>query len=151
MKDKITSYTLFSHGLKEMVPLGYDYSNSRNKDLDLTKSNIKNINSNAFDNPTSWFYSCNTGTGGDKSFAQAWVKQVGGTTWAFKGKTTYRYMVYPREYFTYKAKITRKLGGKWAEYEEGVELLRMRYGFSFAGSVRYPEAAKGATLLKFKR
>lgn len=151
MNDKITSFTLFSHGLKGKIPLGYNYSSSYNANLDLTVANIKNINGKAFDTPLSWFYSCNTATGGRKSFAQAWVNQVGGRTQAYEGKTTYQYMMYPREYFTWNALINRKLGGKWADYAEFVDLARMSYGFSRTGSVRYPEAGNGATLLKFTR
>ncbi|MNJ67021.1 hypothetical protein D3C77_631540 [compost metagenome] len=60
-------------------------------------------------------------------------------------------MMYPSEYFTWKAKVNRALGGKWATYAEFVELARMSYGFSSTGSARYPEAASGATLLKFTR
>ena len=118
--------------------------------MDFSKSDINKINSNAFDNPISWFYSCNTGTG-DSSFAKAWVNRVGGTTWAYSGKSEYTYMMYPREYFTFGAKVNRALGGKWADYQKGVAILRKSFGFSFAGSVRYPEAADGATLLKFTR
>lgn len=151
MNDKITSSTVFSHGLTGMIPLAYNYSSSYNKKLDLTIADIQNIDSNAFFNPISWFYSCNTGTGGSQSFAQAWVNQVGGTTWAYKGKTTYQYMMYPREYFSWKAKVNRALGGKWAAYAEFVELARMSYGFSSTGSARYPEATNKATLLKFTR
>ncbi|MBD3920026.1 RHS repeat protein [Paenibacillus sp. PR3] len=149
MNDKITSFTVFSHGLTGMIPLGYNYSSSYNQNLNLTIANIQYINSNAFSDPTSWFYSCNTGTGGSQSFAQAWVNQVGGTTWAYEGKTTYQYMMYPREYFSWKAKVNRALGGKWSTYAEFVDLARMSYGFSSTGSARYPEATGGATLLKF--
>lgn len=150
--DKITSFTVFSHGFEGKISLGYNYDNDGyNKSLDFSTGDIDSIHSYAFDNPTSWFYSCKTGTGGNNSFAQAWANQVGGTTWAYKGKTTYQYIMYPREYFTFGAKVNRALGGKWADYADAVELLRMRFGFSFAGSMRYPEAADGATLLKFTR
>lgn len=47
----------------------------------------------AFDNPNSAFYSCNTGRdiSGEwgSNFAQRWVNISGGTTWAFIGKTDY--------------------------------------------------------------
>lgn len=127
-----------------LIPLGYNYSNSYNMNLNLTMDDIKNINSNAFDNPISWFYSCNTGTKGSKSFAQAWVSKVGGTAWAFQGKTTYQYLMYPREYFSFRAKVNRALGGKWADYSDAIEMLRMKYGFAFTGSIRYPEAGSDA-------
>ncbi|AIQ14543.1 hypothetical protein [Paenibacillus durus] len=45
--------------------------------------------------------------------------------------------------------VLLKLG--WADYSEAVEVLRMKYRFSLTGSIRYPEAASGATLLKFTR
>ncbi|NOJ74148.1 hypothetical protein [Paenibacillus alvei] len=142
---------MFSHGLRGEIPLGYNYSSSYNQNLTITKASINNINGKAFDNPISWFYSCNTGTGGSKSFAKAWANLVGGTTWAYEGKTTYQYMMYPREYFTWNAKINRLFAGKWADYAEFVELARESYKFSRTGSVRYPEAGSGATLLKFTR
>ena len=96
--DKITKFAVFSHGMKGKLMLGYNYNTSYNTDLNIYTSDIARIDCNAFDNPNSWFGSCNTGTGGSNSFAQAWANRVGGKTWAFEGQTTYNYIMYPREY-----------------------------------------------------
>ncbi len=85
--DKITKFALFSHGVPGSVELGYAQPN-RN-DLKLDNNWIGGIFSEAFNNPNSAFYSCNTGTYGDSSFAQKWVNITGGCTWAVSNNTTW--------------------------------------------------------------
>lgn len=91
VNDKITKFTVFSHGLVGTVELGYNQYNQ--KDLSLDANWIGGLFSEAFDNPNSAFYSCNTGTdqGGiwGYNFAQAWVNKTGGRTWAARGTTSY--------------------------------------------------------------
>ena len=119
--DKIKEFTLFSHGFPDgTVSLGYNYEKQYNTNLDITKSDTLRIFESAFDNPNSAFYSCNTGTGGSNSFAQDWVDQVGGRTWAFVGKSNYTFI---------------NAGENWKS-----KLSRWNYGFSFHGSVNYPVA-----------
>ena len=154
--DKITSFTVFSHGFDDKLSLGYNYDDKGyDKNLDFCTSAINRISSNAFENPLSWFYSCNTGTTyRNTNFAQTWASRVGGTTWAYKGQTTYEYMMYPRDYprgITLK-NIVKKAGlGNWAKFDITVHLWRVKYGFAPGGSLQYPEAGTGTTLLKFTR
>lgn len=151
--DKITGFTLFSHGFKNVVSLGYNYNDdSYNTGLNFYTNDISQLNSDAFDNPISWFGSCNTGTGGSKSFAQTWANKVGGETYAFEGKSTYEYTMFPREYGGIFNKAARFLGASpWNDYKNLVEGLRSDYGFSKIGSINYPEAASGARMVKFTR
>ncbi len=85
--DQITRLALFSHGVPGSVELGYNQSNC--SDLSLDTNWIGGIFSVAFNNPNSAFYSCNTGTNGDNSFAQNWVNMAGGRTWAVVNNTTW--------------------------------------------------------------
>ena len=125
--DKITKFTVFSHGVKGKVTLGLGQPNSNTLDLD--KNWIGGVFGEAFNNPNSAFYSCNTGTGGDDSFAQAWVNQVGGRTWAVAdGKTDYANM---------------NQGESWLD-----KLNRAVNGFNTYGSRNYPTAGKAPA--KFK-
>ena len=99
--DKITLFSNFSHGGNVQSDnidhrglwFGYqgDYYNiSRQEDkLDLVIQNIAQINAQAFNNPISLFYSCNTGSGGTESFAQLWVNHVGGIAQGATGLTSY--------------------------------------------------------------
>ena len=75
----------------------------------------------AFDNPNSYFGSCNLATNGNKSFAKAWVDKFGGTAWAFYGKSTYK-------------DIDKGL-------HPAISLSRKQHGFSYYGSANYPIAA----------
>ena len=86
--DKIRKFAVFSHGVEGVVSLGYNQG-SNGVPLELTKDKVGGINANAFYYPNSAFYSCNTGTGGNDSFAQRWVNVVGGRTWAAVGRTDY--------------------------------------------------------------
>lgn len=118
--DKIEKFALFSHGWDGTISLGYNYS-IYNTNLDLKTSDISKISGSAFDNPNSAFYSCNTGTSGSSSFAQKWVNQVSGKTWAFVGKSEYTYM---------------NSGESWES-----KVSRFNFGFSFYGSANYPIGA----------
>lgn len=90
--DQITYVGFFSHGLPmnggEIV-LGFDYADAHHE-LDIYISDIEDIDEKAFAaNLKSEFYSCNTGTAGDDSFAQKWVNKFGGEAFAFIGKSDY--------------------------------------------------------------
>lgn len=141
--DLITKFTVFSHGWDATMALGYDYTKNYNKSLNFNSSDISQINGSAFDNPASWFGSCNLGTGGADSFGQAWVNQVGGTTWAFEGKTTYEYIMYPQGYSKFKP-------WHWATRSTIIN-ARKNYGFSISGSYRYPGAGTDAREVMFTR
>ena len=118
--DIIHKFALFSHGWSGTVALGYNYS-TYNEGLNFTETHIGKINASAFGNPNSAFYSCNTGTGGNSSFAQAWGNKVGGRTWAFIGKSDYTYI---------------NSGQPWHK-----KASRFINGFALGGSHNYPVAA----------
>ena len=130
LEDKINKFVVFSHGLQNgTLSLGYNYSNY-NKALDISIEDIKCVSSKAFNNANSWFYSCNTGKDIDEygySFAARWKQQVGGTVGAYNCKTTYEYIMYPRNYN--KLKVITGLKIKNA---------RKEYGFCQNGSSEYP-------------
>ncbi|MCP4366956.1 MAG: RHS repeat-associated core domain-containing protein [Deltaproteobacteria bacterium] len=94
--DKITSFTPFSHGGNTEgnsgLWLAYGQDKETRKKTDILEEDIQKVDPTAFDSPDSKFYSCNTGTDGEESFAQKWVNQVGGETQAADGRTDYKYM-----------------------------------------------------------
>lgn len=142
--DQITKFTVFSHGWKGTMSLGYNYNDkTNNTKLDFNISDITELHESAFDNPDSWFGSCNLGTGGDASFGQAWVNRVGGTAWAFKGKTNYEYIVKPKGY-------NKFLPWFWDDRSK-INKGRKDYGFILTGSFLYPTAASGAKEVEFTR
>ena len=104
---------------------------------------IKGYSGDAFHNPESWFWSCNLGTGGVDSFGQAWVNKVAGTTWAFEGKSDYRYITYPKGY-------NALLPWYWPT-RSTIKKARKKYGFILTGSNSNPRADEGAKEVKFTR
>ncbi len=132
--DRITNFVVFSHGLPKdggVIALCYNYNQDYNKSLNLDKNDIINsIYATAFNNPISVFYSCNTGTSGDSSFAQTWVNKFKGVTYAFSGKSNYE-------------KINQ------SGFHPFIKASRYLHGFSYYGSVDYPVAGDGASFLTF--
>ena len=131
--DRITNFVVFSHGLAKedgVISLGYNGNLVYDTNFDIDKNDIvSSIYATAFNNPLSFFYSCNTGTSGESSFAQAWVNKFKGVTWAFKGKSNYENIgagVHPFD----------TLSRKWND-------------FSHYGSANYPTADNNASLLAF--
>ena len=121
--DKIRKFVTFSHG--------YDFEHTGWTDdrgvlelgagISISVDDINNrLWASAFDNPNTWFGSCNLGTAGDRSFAQAWANKFGGTTWAFAGKSNYAHI-----------NKNNNLDSKW-QHKMG--------NFYFGGSVSYPSA-----------
>ena len=132
--DRITNFVVFSHGFlidSGVVSLGYNYiDDNYNTSLDIYKSDIINsIYATAFNNPISYFYSCNTGTAGDNSFAQTWVNKFKGVTYAFSGKSDYG-----------------SIGNGFHPLDV---LSRKLHNFSYYGSANYPVADVGASFLAF--
>ena len=90
--DKVRTLTVFSHGVKGSVELGYGHEGRSKFTLDYNW--IGGLIPEAFYYATATFYSCNTGTNvrsnawGD-NFAQKWVDTVGGVALAVNGKTNY--------------------------------------------------------------
>lgn len=115
--DKITLVANFSHGgtgEKGGLWLAYGQDEEIRDATDITKEDIEKFNKEAFDNPVSLFYSCNTGTGGDESFAQEWVNQVGGVAQAAVGLTSYYDVNKDRDFWD---KVGKQFGGSY--YETG--------------------------------
>ena len=137
VNDLITKFVVFAHGNPGEIMLGFDYQHYNDEFTltmdDLTTDKIKTFD--AFDNPNSAFYSCNTGTDisdeWGSNFAQRWVNLAGGTTWAFIGKTNYSEM---------------NKGESWSN-----KVLRAVYGFSTMGSKNYPGAGSNAWVNVFWR
>ena len=129
--DKIEKFVVFSHGFTDgTVALGYNYSDTYNKKLNINKNDITSgkVHSRAFNNANSMFYSCNTGTG-ENSFAQLWENIAGGKTWAFEGKTNYAKM--------------------YIGESNLMKLSRVKNGFSYLGAWNYPIASNEARVRVF--
>ena len=145
--DPITKFIVYSHGFEEYVSFGYNYTNSYNMDLNFYKEDISRLNPEAFKNPDSRFESCNTGTGGDNSFAAIWKKQVGGRVWAYEGKSSYYNIMYPKDYNRLEARFCpNSRSGHIRSY---TEYLRKDYGFFRYGSMFYPEPGNNAYRREF--
>lgn len=109
--DKITKISFFSYGMYDgTIDLAYKYSD----DLKITKSMIKNFDATAFDNPETFFGSCNAGTNQQSendAYAQLWVNHIGGTAVAVNGKTDYSNInVGDKNWHYYLGAVRRKLG-----------------------------------------
>ena len=130
--DKIKKFVVFSHGLQDnngTISLGYNYDDKYNKNLNFSKSDIAKLSSTSFDNPNSAFYSCNLGTSGKSSFAQAWSNKVNGNTWAFVKKSSFT--------------------GINSGFHPFMSISRKKHGFSYYGSVSYPSPGNGASFVLF--
>ena len=117
-KDKISDFTVFSHGFPGKITFGYDYTDGTDNDkLTMKYSKIKKIQKRTFATcPTSIFYSCRTAATNDKgknNFAQKWFERFGGAVIAFEGKTDYSEINYFPGYSWLDMRLyERKHGGK---------------------------------------
>lgn len=136
--DPITQLSIFSHGAESgTLIFGYNAEASYNKSLNLYASDITQIYTSSFNNPITYFFSCNSGTNGNESFAAKWQHQVGGVAWAYEGKSDYTYIsARPNGLGSYVDKYVRWYG-------------RIRYGFNPQGSTWYPTAASNAKVVTF--
>jgi hypothetical protein len=137
--DPITNISFFSHGSSTnggVVMLGFDYGNNPNRSLDIGTPDINSIYPDAFSNDlVSSFYSCNTGTALENSFAQYWVNRFGGETTAFVGRTDYTNV----SDNSMVAKLARLY-------------IRLRYGVgAYGGNTSLPIAGTDAYQLAFQR
>jgi hypothetical protein len=97
--DPITYFRVFSHGYEGSIEFGHGYYADGSLEkaklswtIDMLNHSKFGVNPSAFAKTDSIFYSCNTGTGGAASFAQAWSNITGGSTKAAIGQTTYKYI-----------------------------------------------------------
>ena|GEM_PF-2961123 len=140
----ISDFTLFGHGHPGELNFGSSY--------DIKISDLSSINSSAFNNTNSTFYSCNTGTNGDKSFAQAWANLTGGTVKAMVNKTDYETTAYTQEQLNeiQGRNIIQKVWNKMFGEEDEITKLRKATGYLQGGSYRYPKEGKDAYWETFK-
>ena len=120
---KIKEFTLFGHGHIGLLNFGKNY--------DITIDDIVNINENSFHECHSVFFSCNTATNNQSSFAYKWKQKAKGMVEAVVNRTDYEYIV-----FLDPAHIEGT--------DEGarVEGLRLKTGYLETGAFRYPICSK---------
>ncbi len=133
---------MYSHGFDSCVSFGYNYSIDYNKDLNFTKSDISKLKKSSFENTNSRFESCNTGTGGSSSFAAVWKSQIGGTVWAYEGKSSYENIMFSEDYSNFAAHMPWETES--SKERDLIKSLRNNYGFSRTGSLYLPKAGNGA-------
>jgi curved DNA-binding protein CbpA len=81
--EKISNFQYFGHGVEGTLITQYNKEN-------LSKDEIANISRSAFmPNATSKSWGCNTGTGGESSFAQAWANRFNHPMRALIGRSDY--------------------------------------------------------------
>ena len=101
-EDRITNMTFFSHGQSSIysetdenqLAFGYgveDLNNEDVKNTNFTQSDIASLDSGAFCNTRTVFYSCNAGTKDEEgnSFAQTWSNKTGGVSYGIENGRTY--------------------------------------------------------------
>lgn len=116
-KDKITDFSVFSHGFPGKIAFGYNGAKkTKNGKLTLKVSKIKKIKKRSFSSCLlSTFYSCRTASteNGSKNFAKKWNNRFGGTTIAWKGRTDYGKINYIPGYNWWDMKYYESMyGGK---------------------------------------
>lgn len=117
----ISKFTLFGHGEVGRLLLGSNYN--------IEISDLNKLNSSAFKKTHSIFYSCNTATDGNNSFAYNWNSKINGVTEAVVYRTDYAFITY--------SSSTPSL-----DERSKVKLLRASTGYIQTGSYRYPIPAK---------
>lgn len=116
----ISKFTLFGHGEVGKLLFGSNYN--------IEIADFNQINSSAFQNTHSIFYSCNTATDGNNSFAYAWNLKTNGVTEAVVYRTEYDFIS-----LNENASIVERAA---------VKALRTQTGYIPAGSSNYPIPAK---------
>lgn len=141
--DEITKFVVFSHGLGDgTLSLGYNYKSDYNTELDMKISDISLISSDAFNNPSSWFYSCNTATYGENSFLKHWYDKVGGFAGGYIGYTSYYDIMGLQGY--------NRWNKEWREYYDSIKQLRKEYGFCATGAINYPTGDEDARQVTYQ-
>ena len=90
-KQKITNFTVYSHGFAGHLDFGYNKKNKNCVTFKLYSTDIGYIKKESFRRPQSIFYSCNTAKEDSKghNFAKMWQERFGGYTKAFRDETNY--------------------------------------------------------------
>ena len=126
LSDPITNFAVLSHGYTEELALAHGHDNLSSL-INITLGDINKLDSSAFNNVTTWFGSCNTGTQTSigTSFAQEWVNKTGGyATAVVGGKTNYQNInIWQNKIF-----LERLFG----------RISRLRTGYSQSGSRNLP-------------
>jgi hypothetical protein len=104
--DKITGFSLFSHGSVKQegtIMLDFDYDDKTTDKMEIHKTDIESLRKDAFMSGSNiYIYSCNIGTGGANSTGQAISNQTGSIVTAFRGKTDYENILASRSWFIMK-------------------------------------------------
>lgn len=120
--DKITKFEVYSHGSPGKVMFAHDsgVDNETVKNFEFNEASINKVDSNAFSNCKSQFYSCRAGNDTEESsyrLAQHWANVTGGTVVApvgysyETGKTTYRRIHTKGRILNFERTIERILRG----------------------------------------
>ncbi|MBB6217238.1 RHS repeat-associated protein [Anaerosolibacter carboniphilus] len=138
----ISNFTLFGHGHPGELNFGSNY--------DIKISDLSSINNSAFNKTNSTFYSCNAGTGGDSSFAQAWANLTGGNVKAMVLKTDYDFIAYTKEQHEIIKNRSFIQRGRYKVFGEPdpdiakIKEDRKATGYRQEGSLRFPVEGKEA-------
>ena len=165
--DKITNASFYCHGrspkrfkdLKENeLSFAYDCGDdSQEAKFAFLQSDVGKLNSEAFDNTTTYFYSCNSGTddGNKGSFAQAWSNKTGGRSLGLKNaRSLYAFInstgnwgfyfgggiaLSPSDCWNYAMSFLGKESDSWKEKKKiKADRERSDKGYSELGSLQYP-------------
>lgn len=138
---KISEIEWFGHGYPDgselihphkypFLALGQNFKSDESNRFEL--SDIMKLSPDSFDNCKTIFYTCNTGTGEENSFAYKWKSIVGGEVQACVNKTSYTTIMY-KEYPNYSLSESIR-----------VKNARMPLGYCKYGSDRYPIPGENA-------
>ncbi len=142
--DPVEKLVFFSHGVQGAVELGYGQTNE--SDLTVNKHIVDGMFSEAFNFPNIWFYSCNAATGGDSSIAKSFYNVAGGFVGGYVGKTTYEYIMYPKNY----SRIGKLLWNQdMVNIDKSIKDRRAYMGFCRTGSDYYPIPSDGSYLVTY--
>ena len=132
--DPITRMAFYAHGVEGSVELAYGRSNRSN--FTVNSNFVGGLFSEAFNSPNIWFHSCNSATGGENSIAAAFYRKTSGYVGGYVNKTEYSYIMYPKEYASWKKVYSARM----REIDADIDAKRSWFGFAVRGSYNYPVA-----------
>lgn len=155
-EDSITNMTFFSHGLsykyskeENQLAFAYHVSNVDQDSINFTQSDIQRLESAAFLNTTTIFYSCNSATKDENgmSFAQTWSNKTGGTSYGIEnGRTLYAMINVAASWGLYGGPVNIAPLEAWNRLwktdlwreKQKYKFDRAKRGYSEYGSLNYP-------------
>ena len=156
-EDQITYMSFFAHGqcpkysrsTENQLSFAYHIEDVDETKIDFTQSDIERLESEAFNNTVTMFYSCNAGTKDDNgmSFAQTWTNKTGGRSYGIEnGRTLYAAINHAASWGFYGGSMCvspMELWNKlfntalWQEKQKRKN-DRTEKGYSDYGSLNYP-------------